>query len=320
MTITDAMIEEFTDVWSEMDPRATRFINARNIEQLLKGLSPPLGVKGLDEHDGLKKEMQRIVLTSKIPCHPGGYVQFHETLHGLAARAAFVPLDEDDEQNEMRKEEMEMEMIRLMPSLAYRNIMGPTPYDAGHFMAAMYVQSAIRGFLARHAPPKSIDKPAEPEPQMSGSRRIMNGIAGLAKQLSMQLNNFGINMSRRMGSMSGGQQERSSGVDQGLPPELARRMQESIRRGSSFANYADGEPSVRAGSVGASLVRQSETGSTGSMQMSVGGMKRLSLDPNGGSVAGAGKRGSIESVAENGSVGGEKPQLSRRLSRLWAAS
>lgn len=230
-----------------MDPRATRFINARNIEALLKELSPPLGVKGLAYDQGLKKEMQRIVLTSKIPCHPGGFVQFHETLHGLAARAAFAPLDgEEDDEDDMRQEEMEIELIKLMPSLAYRNVMGPTAYDAGHFMAAMYVQSAIRGFLARHQPPAPPAPPPEPEVPVSGSRRILNGITGLMRSFSQKLDTLGLSVSRRMGSMrvsGGGNGERTSSIggDQGMPADLQRRMNESIRRGGSFAMWGGGE-------------------------------------------------------------------------------
>lgn len=313
-----------------MDPRATGFVNARNIERMLKELTPPLGVKGLAYDSGLKKEVQRIVLTSKIPCHPGGYIQFHETLHGLAARVAFVPLDPDEDDIEHRQEDMELELIKLMPSLAYRSALGPTPYDAGHFMAAMYVQSAIRGYLARHAPPKrESEKAQEVVQEVSGSRRIVNGILGFVKRFSEQLDSIGVGLSRRMGSMraagAGSLPDRLlTGADQGLPPELERRMQESIRRGSSFAMYGGGEASVRGAFAATIMARPSDTGgNTGPRS------RRASFDPTTDTITASSRDigGATRSTADGapaegaGSSGGEaKPALSRRLSKLFAAS
>lgn len=68
-----------------------------------------------------------------------GKVNFLEVLHALAGSAAGTMLPEEEEVY------IHERMFARQPSL--RN---PTKFYAGHYFAALYVQAAVRGFIARY--------------------------------------------------------------------------------------------------------------------------------------------------------------------------
>lgn len=119
-----------------------------------------------------------------------------------------------------------------------------------------------------------------------------------------------------MPSITGGNPDRKSAGDQGMPEAVRLKMQESIRLASTTARWDD--PSIRGGGAGPSMRdRPSDTGS-----MSGAGTRRGSVDPSRlnkqrstdpGGILGRGRSG------ESGEMDAPQaqPQPSRRLSRLW---
>ena len=169
-TLFDSVItpdhrDQFVEAWAKLDTRASWYIKARNLEKLLMHIDPPLGVQGMA--GGRRHEVQRISLTVKIPCHQGGYIHFVEALHGLAARVAHAELPPEEQTTLL------MELARRMPAL-HRAADDVSPhYNVGQYMAALYVQSAVRGYLARHgtAHKKEADKQVGVNPSSRTSLR-----------------------------------------------------------------------------------------------------------------------------------------------------
>mmetsp|Transcript_6417 Transcript_6417/g.22602 ORF Transcript_6417/g.22602 Transcript_6417/m.22602 type:complete len:1664 (+) Transcript_6417:339-5330(+) len=126
----------FVEVWSKLDPSATYYVAASKLQFMLAELDPPLGIRG----SGLgKTTIQQIIMDVDIPNH-GGRIHFLETLHALSGRVAYTDLP-DDEQEKLRQK-----MSDRLPILTD----GETKYTAAHYHAALYVQAAVRGFLARY--------------------------------------------------------------------------------------------------------------------------------------------------------------------------
>jgi len=128
----------FCEVWSKLDPGASYYISAAKLQYLVSELDPPLGTKG----SGCgKTEIQTIIMSVDIPNHQGA-IHFLETLHALAGRIAGTELPEDEE-------------VKIRGKIAdrlpvFKDASGVPKYTAAHYHAALYVQAAIRGFLARY--------------------------------------------------------------------------------------------------------------------------------------------------------------------------
>jgi len=133
----DHMIR-FVEVWSQLDPHATYYISASKLQLIVSELEPPLGI-GAGSKRG-KTEIQQIIMSVDIPNHDGT-IHFLETLHALAGRIAGTELPEDEE-------------VKIRGKIADRlpiTESGSVPkYTAAHYHAALYVQAAVRGFLARY--------------------------------------------------------------------------------------------------------------------------------------------------------------------------
>lgn len=122
-------------VWSELDPDATNFIPTVRLSTLISELDPPLGVKGTS---GGPVAIQNIIMSVDIP-NRNNMVHFLETLHALGGRVAGAQIPEEIESKIHEK------MYTRLPEDAEF-----PKYTAAHFYAALYVQAAVRGFLARH--------------------------------------------------------------------------------------------------------------------------------------------------------------------------
>jgi hypothetical protein len=130
----------FTEVWQQLDPYATYYISASKLQFIVQALEPPLGILGMEKKRG-KSDTQQIIMSVDIPNHDGN-IHFLETLHALAGRIAGTELPEDEE-------------VKIRGKIADRlptfNENGKVPkYTAAHYHAALYVQAAVRGFLARY--------------------------------------------------------------------------------------------------------------------------------------------------------------------------
>ena len=144
LDVSQSDLLAYTREWSHLDPRATLFIPTEKLSRLLEHIEPPLGVAGLPH---AQLEIQNVIMSVEIPnrnlrgAHQRGpHVHFLETLHALAGRIAGVQLPPD----EAAKAQARFASL-LLPASAE----GPK-FSAAHFHAALHVQAAVRGFLARH--------------------------------------------------------------------------------------------------------------------------------------------------------------------------
>lgn len=134
MPVSRFHMSRFVEVWADLDPDANYFIPVSKLSNLISELEPPLGVKGVTH---TKSEVQNIIMTVDIP-NRSGHVHFLETLHALSGRVAGTQLPEEEE------EHIHARMHERLPDTSYPK------YSAAHYHAALYVQAAVRGFLARH--------------------------------------------------------------------------------------------------------------------------------------------------------------------------
>eukprot|EP00803_Ostreobium_quekettii_P004182 evm.model.scf_87.7 EVM.evm.TU.scf_87.7 scf_87:110745-119200(-) len=192
----------FVEVWSDLDPHATNYIPAVKLSTLLSELEPPLGVRGTAAGTA---EIQSIIMSVDIP-NRNNKVHFLETLHALAGRVAGTQLPEEEEQ--IIHEKM---YTRLPDDLEFPK------YTAAHFYAALYVQAAVRGFLARHqmkavieefnagARTKGEPRPPEPDVQERKSRPrssiIWDNVKDGAKSINAYVSKHLKRKSSRVGPM-----------------------------------------------------------------------------------------------------------------------
>ena len=134
MPVSRFHMGRFVDAWADLDSAGTCFIPVSKLSHLISELEPPLGVKGVIH---TKSEVQNIIMTVDIP-NRAGHVHFLETLHALSGRVAGCQLPEDEELL------IHKQMHERLPDTTYPK------YSAAHYHAALYVQAAVRGFLARH--------------------------------------------------------------------------------------------------------------------------------------------------------------------------
>jgi hypothetical protein len=137
-----------TQAWSQLDPKCTLYIPTTRLSRLLELVDPPLGVLGM-LHPQL--EMQNVIMSVDIPnrTYEGTpHVHFLEVLHALSGRIAGVQLPADE------TEKMQARFVGLVPD----NEKNEFPkYSAAHYHAALHVQAAVRGFLARHRMREQLD-------------------------------------------------------------------------------------------------------------------------------------------------------------------
>jgi len=131
-------VVRFCEVWAKLDPLATYYVSAAKLQVMVAELDPPLGTKGSGTG---KTEIQSIIMSVDIPNH-NGKIHFLETLHALAGRIAGTELPEDEE-------------VKIRGKIAdrlpvFHDGSGVPKYTAAHYHAALYVQAAVRGFLARY--------------------------------------------------------------------------------------------------------------------------------------------------------------------------
>ena len=136
MPVSREHLERFANVWGQLDPRGTYYVSASKLSHIISQVDPPLGVRGTKND---KASTQAIVLCIDVPEHDGR-IHFLETLHALAGRVAGTDLPE----REMKK--IRDTAQEKLPSLKEDFV---PRYSASHYNAALYVQAAVRGFLAR---------------------------------------------------------------------------------------------------------------------------------------------------------------------------
>lgn len=130
----------FADVWSQLDQGGSMFLPTAQLSQLIEALAAPLGARGVPYP---QLEAQNIIMSVDIPYRIHGglpHVHFVEVLHALAGRVAGVQLPADE------AEKMHTTFAAMMPAHEREY----PKYSAAHYYAALHVQAAVRGFLARY--------------------------------------------------------------------------------------------------------------------------------------------------------------------------
>ena len=133
-------LQTFVTVWSREDPFASYYIPSVKLEKVVLSIQAPLGAKGMGRK-AAKEKCQLIIMTCDIPNH-GGKLHFLEVLHALAGRVAGTDLPKEEE------EKIRDKIADRLPTFGEGK--GAPKYTAAHVHAALYVQAAVRGFLARY--------------------------------------------------------------------------------------------------------------------------------------------------------------------------
>ncbi|KAK3250718.1 Caveolin-2 [Cymbomonas tetramitiformis] len=144
-------MQSFQDVWSILDPRGTEYIPANKLFQVIGNLEHPFGVRG--KPDFSKADIQNIIMSIDIPNH-NGRVHFYETVHALAGRVAGIDVPEEEEMKIRGKIREKLPVFADAASIP--------KYTAAHYHAALYVQAAVRGFLARYHMRETETKDGQP--------------------------------------------------------------------------------------------------------------------------------------------------------------
>lgn len=140
LEVSQSNLLNFTEIWSQLDPQCSMYIPTVRLPRLLELVEPPLGARGMAH---IPLEVQNIVMGVDIPnrMYDGTpHVHFIEVLHALAGRIAGVELPTDEAQKAHAR------FVSVLPPQAEQY----PKYSAAHYHAALHVQAAVRGFLARH--------------------------------------------------------------------------------------------------------------------------------------------------------------------------
>jgi len=78
--LTEDMVQQFTEAWSQFDPTATRLIPYQSMLPLLQAVDPPLGLGPHARMTDLLKHTRDMM----IPIHEANYVHFGELLYALS--------------------------------------------------------------------------------------------------------------------------------------------------------------------------------------------------------------------------------------------
>lgn len=129
-------LSRFTEIWSEMDPKATYMIKTSLLKNLLQRVGPPLGLPA----DCSRAELIRKLVSLDIPEHQGN-IHFIETLIPLARRVYNVELPEKE------RKKIERNLFRRYKSL--KKMKSTQGYTTGEYFAASYIQAAYKGRQVR---------------------------------------------------------------------------------------------------------------------------------------------------------------------------
>eukprot|EP00198_Chlamydomonas_reinhardtii_P012138 XP_001701475.1 voltage-gated Ca2+ channel, alpha subunit [Chlamydomonas reinhardtii] len=137
LTVSKSLVGQFVDAWSQVDNCATGYVHASKLPLIISHIEPPLGTRG---QGNARAVTQAVIMSVDVPIHENNTVTFVETLHALAGRVAGTELPEIEEEWLVEKYSKRLpDGGAAFPKLT-----------AAHFHAALYVQAAIRGFMARH--------------------------------------------------------------------------------------------------------------------------------------------------------------------------
>ena len=142
LDVSQSNLLNYRRIWSQLDPRCTMYIPTAKLSRLLELVDPPLGVSGMAH---VQLEVQNVIMSVDIPnrSYKGApHVHFMEALHALAGRIAGVQLPADE------ADKVQARFAGLLP--AHDRDADFPKYSAAHYHAALHVQAAVRGFLARH--------------------------------------------------------------------------------------------------------------------------------------------------------------------------
>eukprot|EP00892_Ulva_mutabilis_P001295 jgi/Ulvmu1/11166/UM072_0002.1 len=140
LEVSQSNLLNFAEVWSRLDHECSMYIPTARLTRLLELVEPPLGVSGMGH---VPLEVQNIIMGVDIPnriINGSPHVHFIEVLHALAGRIAGVQLPCDE------AEKAHARFVSILPPQAEEY----PKYSAAHYHAALHVQAAVRGFLARH--------------------------------------------------------------------------------------------------------------------------------------------------------------------------
>ncbi|CAG9459996.1 unnamed protein product [Pedinophyceae sp. YPF-701] len=141
LPVTGTDMQIFADMWAVHDPAGTMYIDANKLPAIISQLEPPLGTKGLDISPA---ELQQMLMRVSIP-NRGGKVHFHETLYALSSLVAYADVPQQAQQT------VSSQLRGTMPK-------DESKYSVAHYHAALYVQAAVRGFLARYEMQNRLDR------------------------------------------------------------------------------------------------------------------------------------------------------------------
>jgi Ion transport protein len=140
LEVSQSNVLNFAEAWGKLDPRTTLFIPTAHLVKLLEMVDPPLGTAG---QQNAQLQIQNIIMGADIPIRTVNgmpHVQFAEVLHALAGRIAGCDIPVADDLRARTR------FAGILPSRSLE----PPKYGAAHYHAALHVQAAVRGFLARH--------------------------------------------------------------------------------------------------------------------------------------------------------------------------
>ncbi|KAG2489238.1 hypothetical protein HYH03_012259 [Edaphochlamys debaryana] len=137
LPVPKTLVGQFVEAWSQVDHDATGFIHASRLPYVISSTPEPLGTRG---PGNTRAATQAVIMSVDIPIHANNTVTFIEVLHALAGRVAGTELPDIEEDWLVER------FCRRLPGggEAFPR------YTAAHFHAALYVQAAVRGFMARH--------------------------------------------------------------------------------------------------------------------------------------------------------------------------
>lgn len=140
LEVSQSNILRFAEMWGKLDPKTTLYIPAASLTQLLETVEPPLGTAGLTH---AQLAVQNIIMGTDIPIRTvngAPHVQFSEVLHALAGRIAGCEIPVVDD----------LQARGQYAGIVSLRGLEPPKYGAAHYHAALHVQAAVRGFLARY--------------------------------------------------------------------------------------------------------------------------------------------------------------------------
>ena len=161
LPVSDDDFAEFASEWGKMDRFGTYYVKVQQFPRLLRRIRAPLGVKTLPK-DMQKRALSRTLFHCDVRVHPGEKIHFADAIAALAARVDGLDKtnsETDKDSNGANANEKGASKNALSPdkaSFAARlDAAADEDEDAAepllvcHYFAALYVQCAWKGKLAR---------------------------------------------------------------------------------------------------------------------------------------------------------------------------